>query len=129
MAAFADRAGYEVVATFKETGSGAKLDRTERRKIMALAQSQQIDAILVAELSRWGRSTIDLLNTLCELEGWKVSIIAMSGMTRSTCRHRMAGCWRPFSPASRGSNATSSASASNPVSPLQRRGAKGSAVK
>ncbi|NKB80154.1 recombinase family protein [Ochrobactrum daejeonense] len=80
LAAFADRAGYEVVATFKETGSGAKLDRTERRKIMALAQSRQIDAILVTELSRWGRSTIDLLNTLRELEGWKVSIITMSGM-------------------------------------------------
>lgn len=81
LAAFAGRAGYEVVATFKETGSGAKHDRIERQKIMALAQSRQIDAILITELSRWGRSTIDLLNTLRELEGWKVSIIAMSGMT------------------------------------------------
>lgn len=81
MTAFADRARYEVAAIFKETGSGAKLDRTERKKAMALAQARQIDAILVTELSRWGRSTIDLLNTLRELEGWKVSVIAMSGMT------------------------------------------------
>ncbi|WP_433850757.1 recombinase family protein [Brucella pseudogrignonensis] len=81
LTAFADRAGYDVAATFNETGSGAKHDRTERRKILALAQSRQIDAILVTELSRWWRSTIDLLNTLRELEGWKVSIIAMSGMT------------------------------------------------
>ena len=29
--AFAERADYEVVGVFKETGSGAKLDRTERR--------------------------------------------------------------------------------------------------
>lgn len=65
---------------FKETGSGAKLDRAERRKIMALAQARQIDVILVTELSRWGRSTIDLLNTLRELESWKVSVIAMNGM-------------------------------------------------
>lgn len=79
--AFAGRADYDVVGTFKETGSGAKLDRAERRKVMALAQSRQIDAVLVTELSRWGRSTIDLLNTLCELESWKVSVIAMNGMT------------------------------------------------
>ncbi|MGX4137540.1 recombinase family protein, partial [Escherichia coli] len=36
----------------------------ERKKVLALAQSRQIDAILVTELSRWGRSTLDLLNTL-----------------------------------------------------------------
>jgi putative DNA-invertase from lambdoid prophage Rac len=77
---FADRAGYGVTETFKETGSGAKFDRAERRKIMALAQSRQIDVMLVTELSRWGRSTIDILNTLRELESWKVSVIAMNGM-------------------------------------------------
>lgn len=80
LAAFAARAGYEVAGIFKETGSGTKLDRAERRKVMALAQARKIDAVLVTELSRWGRSTVDLLNTLRELEGWKVSVIAMNGM-------------------------------------------------
>lgn len=80
LTAFADRAGYEITATFKEIGSGAKLDRAERRKVMALAQARRIDAVLVTELSRWGRSTVDLLNTLRELESWKVSVIAMNGM-------------------------------------------------
>lgn len=80
LTAFADRANYEVAAIFKETGSGKKLDRAERRKVMALAQSRLIDTILVTELSRWGRSTMDLLNTLRELESWKVSVIAMNGM-------------------------------------------------
>ena len=47
LTAFATRAGYNVVKVFKETGSGAKLDRAERRKIMALAQARQIDAVLV----------------------------------------------------------------------------------
>ena len=61
LAAFAARAGYEVVGVFKETGSGVKLDRAERRKVMALAQRREIDAVLVTELSRWGRSTLDLL--------------------------------------------------------------------
>lgn len=81
LSAFAVRAGYDVVGVFKETGSGVKLDRAERKKIMALAQARQIDAVLVTELSRWGRSTLDLLNTLRELEGRRVSVIAMSGMT------------------------------------------------
>lgn len=77
---FAARAGYEVVGVFKETGSGAKLDRIERKKVLALAQARRIDAVLVTELSRWGRSTLDLLNTLRQLESQKVSLIAMSGM-------------------------------------------------
>ncbi|MBK4722996.1 recombinase family protein [Azospirillum sp. YIM DDC1] len=79
--AFAARAGYEVVGVFKETGSGVKLDRVERRKVMALAQARHIDVVLVTELSRWGRSTLDLLETLRELEARRVSVIALSGMT------------------------------------------------
>jgi putative DNA-invertase from lambdoid prophage Rac len=35
-----------------------------RKKILALAQARNIDAILVTELSRWARSTIDLVETL-----------------------------------------------------------------
>lgn len=79
--AFAARAGYEVVGVFKETGSGMKLDSVERRKVMALAQARHIDVVLVTELSRWGRSTLDLLETLRELEARRVSVIALSGMT------------------------------------------------
>lgn len=48
---------------------------------MDLAQARKIDAVLVTELSRWGRSTQDLLETLNRLAGWKVSVVAMSGMT------------------------------------------------
>ncbi len=76
--AFAARAGYEVVGIYKETGSG---DRSERRKVMALAQAREIDTVLVSELSRWGRSTMDLLNTLRELESRRVSVITLNGMT------------------------------------------------
>jgi putative DNA-invertase from lambdoid prophage Rac len=80
LAAFAERSGYKVVGTFKETGSGVKLDRAERRKVMALAQARRVDAVLVTELSRWGRSTTDLLATLKELEARRVSVIALNGM-------------------------------------------------
>ena len=78
---FAERAGYEVVGVYKEMGSGVKLDRAERKKVLALAQAREIDAVLVTELSRWGRSTTDLLATLRELEARRVSLVALNGMT------------------------------------------------
>jgi putative DNA-invertase from lambdoid prophage Rac len=81
LTAFAERSGYEVAGVFKETGSGVRLDRAERRKVMALAQARRIDAVLVTELSRWGRSTTDLLATLKELEARRVSVVALNGMT------------------------------------------------
>jgi hypothetical protein len=52
--------------------SGANNDRAERKKVMALAQAREIDAILVTELSRWGRSTQDLVQTLDDLHSWKM---------------------------------------------------------
>jgi putative DNA-invertase from lambdoid prophage Rac len=58
---------------FKETASGAKKDRVERKKVLALAQAREIDAILITELSRWGRSTQDLVQTLDDLHSWKIS--------------------------------------------------------
>ncbi len=47
---------------------------------MALAQARSIDAIIVSELSRWGRSTPDILSTLEELRTRKVSLLAQSGL-------------------------------------------------
>ncbi|WP_298937192.1 recombinase family protein [uncultured Ruegeria sp.] len=81
LTAFAERGDYEVVNIFKETASGTKTNRAARNQIMKLAQARQINAILVTELSRWGRSTKDLLETLDQLAGWEVSVVAMSGMT------------------------------------------------
>ena len=82
------------MSVFNEIGSGAKLDRIERRNVMALAQRREIDAVLVTELSRWGRSTLDLLHTLKQLETWRVSVIAMNGLAFDW-RRRTAACWPP----------------------------------
>ncbi len=81
LTAFAERGDYDVVGVFKETASGASANRIARNRVLDLAQARHIDAILVSELSRWGRSTQDLLDTLNRLAGWKVSVAAMSGMT------------------------------------------------
>lgn len=88
---FAQRGDYEVLDTFRETESGAKNNRRERKKVIAMAQSREIDTILVSELSRWGRSTVDLLDTLSRLDSWNVSLVAMNGMTfdLSTSHGRM----------------------------------------
>jgi putative DNA-invertase from lambdoid prophage Rac len=62
--ASAKRAGHKIVAVFKETASGVENGRPQRGKVLALARAHEIDAILVTELSRWGRSTQDLVLTL-----------------------------------------------------------------
>ena len=69
-----------MVGTFRETASGVRLDRTERKRVLAMVQRREIDAVLVTELSRWGRSTTDLLATLKEMEARRVSLVALNGM-------------------------------------------------
>jgi putative DNA-invertase from lambdoid prophage Rac len=78
---YARRAGYVVEGVYLETASGARADRAARGRVLALAQARRIEVILVTELSRWGRSTLDLLTSLRQLEGWGVSLVAQSGMT------------------------------------------------
>lgn len=79
LAAFAQRSSFEVIHVYKEVASGAKNDRAKRRQIMQLAQARKIDAILVTELSRWGRSLQDLINSLNELKSFGVSLVAEKG--------------------------------------------------
>jgi len=79
--ALAKRAGHKVVAVFKETASGADNGRPERAKVLRLARAREIDAVLVTELSRWGRSTQDLVQTLDDLHCWKVSVLAQTGLS------------------------------------------------
>jgi putative DNA-invertase from lambdoid prophage Rac len=76
---YAKKARWKVVGVWKETGSGARDNRKERQAILTLAQARKIDTILVTELTRWGRSTIDLIHTLQELQSWDVSLVAQSG--------------------------------------------------
>lgn len=77
---YARRAEFEVIGIWKEIVSGNKDQRSERKKIMVLAQKRQIDIILVTELTRWGRSTIDLVQTIHELQRWNVSLLAQTGL-------------------------------------------------
>lgn len=76
---YASRSDFEIVGTFKETGSGAKNDRNERKKVLELARHRNIDLVLVSELSRWGRSTPDLRSTVERLAEFNVALRALNG--------------------------------------------------
>jgi putative DNA-invertase from lambdoid prophage Rac len=41
----------------------------------------RLTPFLVTELSRWGRSTQGLVQTLDDLHGWKVSVLAQTGLS------------------------------------------------
>ncbi len=61
---YAERAGFKVVEVFKETLSGIRKSKgkqpVERKGVMELAQRREIDAVLVTETTRWGRSSADI---------------------------------------------------------------------
>ncbi len=78
--AFARKAGYKIAGVWKETASGAKDDRTQRKQVLALAQARKLDVILVTELTRWGRSMMDLFQTLQDLQAQGVLLVAQTGL-------------------------------------------------
>ena len=78
--ASAKTAGYTGVGSWKETASGAKAARAARKKVLALAPARRIDVSLVTELTRWGRSMLDLFHTLQDRQAWGVSLVAQTGL-------------------------------------------------
>ena len=77
---FAEKAEYEIAGIWKETASGSNDKREKRQQVLALAQARKIDIILVTELTRWGRSTLELFHSLNDLNAWGVSLIAQTGI-------------------------------------------------
>ena len=77
---YAARADYQLVGIFEEQASGAKCDRTQRNLVMDLVQARQVDVVLCTELSRWGRSTSDVVSTVEALSGRGASLICLKGL-------------------------------------------------
>jgi predicted site-specific integrase-resolvase len=67
----AKKAGYKVVSVWKETASGAKDERAERKAVLALAQARKLDGILVTERTRWSGSMLDLFHALQDLQCYR----------------------------------------------------------
>lgn len=61
---WAAHGNFQVVGEFKEVASGRLTRRAEQDKVMALVRGRHVHAVAVAKLDRWGRSIIDLRNSL-----------------------------------------------------------------
>lgn len=82
LASFVSRGDGITLYTYGDvTGVPPGVEVRDGREIIDTDDFIKYDVVLVTELSRWGRSTQDLLETLNKLAGWKVSVVAMSGMT------------------------------------------------
>lgn len=72
----AESSGYEIAGIFAEKVSGAKKN-TERKELMKMIEfvnGNNIDKVLVTELSRLGRDTLQVLQTLEILHKNKISL-------------------------------------------------------
>ena len=74
---YARKRGWQVAVEVKDIGSGAAL-RQKREDLLAAARRREIDLVVVWRLDRWGRSLVDLVNTLQELSSLKVGFVSLS---------------------------------------------------
>jgi len=77
MRSYARKRGWTVAVEVKDVGSGATA-RPLREKLIETARRRAIDSVLVWRLDRWGRSLVDLVNTLQELTALDVGFVSLS---------------------------------------------------
>jgi putative DNA-invertase from lambdoid prophage Rac len=77
MREYAARRGWVVAAEVEDVGSGAAT-RPRREELLRAARRREIDLILVWRLDRWGRSVIDLINSLQELTALGVGFASIT---------------------------------------------------
>jgi putative DNA-invertase from lambdoid prophage Rac len=74
---YAARRGWAIALQIREVNSGAAR-REAREKILEAARRREIDVVLVWRLDRWGRSVMDLLATLQELDHLGVGFVSLT---------------------------------------------------
>ena len=95
--------GWELLPTYNDVVSGKKARRPGLDKLMADARRRKFDVALVWKLDRFGRSLVDCLNNMEELDRCGVRFIAVTqglDTTRGTRRRSSCcTCWgrRPSS--------------------------------
>ena len=73
---YAKKRSWAVAVEVKDVGSGATT-RQQREKLIEAARRREIDLVLVWRLDRWGRSLVDLVNTLQELNALDVGFVSL----------------------------------------------------
>lgn len=74
---YARKRGWTIAVEVKDVGSGAAV-RQKREELLTVARKREIDLVVVWRLDRWGRSLVDLVNTLQELSSLKVGFVSLS---------------------------------------------------
>jgi site-specific DNA recombinase len=70
--------GWELVNVYEDAGiSGTKDDRPALQALLSAAQTGEIDAVIIRDLSRFGRSARDLLNNLQTLKDLGVTFVSI----------------------------------------------------
>lgn len=75
---YAARQGWEVGEVYQDVMSGAKASRPALNRLMADAKAGRFDSLLVWKLDRFGRSLVDCLNNIRELEENGIRFIAVT---------------------------------------------------
>ena len=74
-----ERMGWDCVGEYKEIESGMKSrdSRPQLRKLLQDSKKRMFDFVMVYSLDRLGRSTVDVINTIHELEEVSVHIFVV----------------------------------------------------
>jgi DNA invertase Pin-like site-specific DNA recombinase len=75
---YAEHQGWEVGEGYQDVMSGARSSRPALDRLMADARARKFDCLLVWKLDRFGRSLVDCLNNIRELEENGVRFIAVT---------------------------------------------------
>lgn len=87
----AELRGWTVATVVEEKASGAK-HRPARQRLIEDAKAGACDAVVVWKLDRWGRSTLDVLNTVTELDTAGVAFVSVQDNIDLTTADGSASC-------------------------------------
>jgi len=93
---------WEPVGEFVDEGeSGAKANRPELDRLVALCQAGAVDVVVVAKLDRLGRSMRHLSDLIGRLDDWKVQLVSVaesfdSGTPSGRLQRSMLGSFAEF---------------------------------
>jgi DNA invertase Pin-like site-specific DNA recombinase len=75
---YATRQGWQITETYQDIISGSKASRPGLNRLMEDARARKFEVLLVWKLDRFGRSLVDCLNNIQELECCRVRFIAVT---------------------------------------------------
>src|SRR5579862_3865163 len=75
---YVERRGWEVAGIYEDQMSGAKASRPGLNQLIADARLRKFDAVLVLKLDRFGRSLVQCVGAIQELQALGIRFIAIS---------------------------------------------------